>query len=164
MHIECLFSLGCFIYEFSLGALLGVSALTAWVGMGLGLFVSSLWRSSEAAVGSLPLILIPQIAFSSVMFAIRDMTWLSKLITWVVIQRYTFDAFLKCGEDIAVRTRRGEFEPQPVNGTLWRLGLKTTDKADDVGLLLSELCLVMAGLTILLLIFTWIRIWYRTRD
>ena len=158
------FSMDMATYEFSLPALLGVSVLTAWVGMGLGLFISSLYRSSEAAVSTLPIILIPQIAFSSLLFAIRDMTWLSKAITWLMPTRYTFDAFLKCGEDIAVRTRRGEFEPQPVNGTLWRLGLKTTDKADDIGLLLSELCLIMVGLTLFLLVCTWIRIWYRTKD
>ena len=77
-------------YGFVLLDMMTVSCLTGLVGMGLGLFVSSLWKSSEAAVGSLPLILIPQIAFSSVMFAIRDMGWLSKAITWLVIQRYTF--------------------------------------------------------------------------
>ena len=151
-------------YNFSLMALLGVSTLTSWVGMGLGLLVSSLWKSSEAAVGSLPLILIPQIAFSSVMFAIRDMGWLSKLITWFVIQRYTFDAFLKCGDKLAVRTRRGDFEAQPINGTLWKLGLKTTDKADDIGLLLSELSVIMIGLTFLFLLATWWRVHRRSLD
>ena len=62
-------------YEFSLKLLLGISCLTAWVGMSIGLFLSSLWRSSEAAVGSLPLVLIPQIVFSSVMLALKDMGW-----------------------------------------------------------------------------------------
>ena len=54
--------------------------------------------------------------------------------------------------------------PEPMNGTLWRLGLKGTDKADDIGLLLSELCYIMGGLTIFLLILTWIRIRIRTKD
>lgn len=151
-------------YNFILLDMITVSCLTGLVGMGLGLFVSSLWKSSEAAVGSLPLILIPQIAFSSVMFAIRDMGWLSKAITWLVIQRYTFDAFLKCGEKIAVRSRRGDFEPQLTNGTLWKLGLKMSDKADDVGLLLIELNWILAGMTLVLLLLTYLRISYRKMD
>ena len=159
-----LMGMGAENYNFSLFAFLGVSTLTAWVGMGLGLFVSSLWKSSEAAVGSLPLILIPQIAFSSVMFSMRDMEWLSKTVTWFVIQRYTFDAFLKCGDKLAVRTRRGDFEAQPINGTLWKLGLKTTDSADDIGLLLSELSLIMFGLTFVFLGLTWWRVHRRSLD
>ena len=151
-------------YNFAFMSLLGVSALTSWVGMGLGLLVSSLWKSSEAAIGSLPLILIPQITFSSVLFAIRDMEWLSKTITWLIIQRYTFDAFLKCGDKLAIRTRRGDFEAQPINGTLWKLGLKTTDKADDIGLLLSELSLIMIGLTLFFLLLTWWRVHRRSLD
>lgn len=150
-------------YEFSLPALLGVSTLTAWLGMSLGLFISSLWRSSEAAVGTLPLVLIPQIAFSSVMFAIRDMGVLAKAVTWVTFQRYTFDAFLKCGEEIATRTRRGDFEPQPINGTLWKLGLKMSDEADDIGFLLSELCLIIALISILLIVLSTLRVWQRER-
>lgn len=159
-----LMGMGADEYKFSLLALLGVSTLTSWVGMGLGLFVSSLWKSSEAAVGSLPLILIPQIAFSSVMFAIRDMQWLSKFVTWFVIQRYTFDAFLKCGEKLAVRTRRGDFEASPISGTLWKLGLKSTDSASDMGLLLPELAGIMIGLTLLFLLATWLRVHRRSLD
>lgn len=151
-------------YNFVLTDLLMVSTLTGLVGMGLGLFVSSLWKSSEAAVGSLPLILIPQIAFSSVMFAIRDMGWLSKAITWVVIQRYTFDAFLKCGEKIAVRSRRGDFEPQLINGTLWKLGLKMSDEADDIGLTLIELNWILFGMALLLLGLTYLRVVTRKMD
>ena len=151
-------------YNFVFSELLLVSTLTGLVGMGLGLFVSSLWKSSEAAVGSLPLILIPQIAFSSVMFAIRDMGWISKAITWVVIQRYTFDAFLKCGEKIAVRSRRGDFEPQLINGTLWKLGLKMSDEADDIGLTLLELNWILFGMTLLLLGLTYLRVVTRKMD
>ena len=151
-------------YAFVYSNILLVSALTGWVGMGLGLFVSSLWKSSEAAVGSLPLILIPQIAFSSVMFSIRDMSWLSKLITWFVIQRYTFDAFLKCGEKLATRTRKGDFEPQLVNGTLWRLGLKTSDRADDIGFLLWELNGILGAITLAMLLLTVWRVHSRDID
>ena len=139
-------------YNFILSDLLVVSTLTGLVGMSLGLFVSSLWKSSEAAVGFLPIILIPNIAFSSLVFAIRDMGWVSKAVTWVVIQRYTFDAFLKCGEKIAVRSRRGDFEPQLINGTLWKLGLKMSDEADDIGLTLLELNWILFGIAMFCLV------------
>ena len=151
-------------YAFSLPALLGVSALTAWLGMSLGLFISSLWRSSEAAVGTLPLVLIPQIAFSSVMFAIRDMGAIAKFVTWFTFQRYTFDAFLKCGEEIATRTRRGDFEAQPINGTLWKLGLKMSDKADDIGFSLTELCTIIGLITVVLIVISGVRVWQRERQ
>ena len=87
------FEMGHDKYNFDFTSLMGISCLTAWVGMSLGLLISSVWRSSEAAVGTLPLILIPQIAFSSIMFSIRDMQPLAKLATWFTFQRYTFDAF-----------------------------------------------------------------------
>ena len=138
-------------YEFSLKLLLGISCLTAWVGMSIGLFLSSLWRSSEAAVGSLPLVLIPQIVFSSVMLALKDMGWLAKAVSWLTIQRYTFDAFLKCGGEIAVRTVVVILITQPVNGTLWRLGLKWTDSADDIGFTLLELGWILGAITMVLL-------------
>lgn len=151
-------------YNFILSDLLMVSTLTGLVGMALGLFVSSLWKSSEAAVGFLPIILIPNIAFSSLVFAIRDMGWVSKAVTWVVIQRYTFDAFLKCGEKIAVRSRRGDFEPQLINGTLWKLGLKMSDEADDIGLTLFELNWILFGIAMFLLVLTYLRVVTRKMD
>ena len=39
-------------------------------------------------------------------------------------------------KDRFVRSRRGDFEPQLINGTLWKLGLKMSDEADDIGLTL----------------------------
>ena len=151
-------------YNFDFLSLMGISCLTAWIGMSLGLLISSIWRSSEAAVGTLPLILIPQIAFSSIMFSIRDMQPLAKLATWLTFQRYTFDAFMKTGENIATRTRRGDFEPLPSTGTLWKLGLKMSDKADDVGFLFSELCLILSSMTIFMLIICVFRIHQRDKD
>ncbi|MBM74640.1 MAG: hypothetical protein CMK59_04495 [Proteobacteria bacterium] len=151
-------------YGFGLFDLTMVASLTAWVGMSLGLFISSVWRSSEAAVGTLPLILIPQIAFSSIMFSIRDMEPIAKFCTYFTFQRYTFDAFVKCGEDIAVRTRRGDFEHQPISGSLWRLGLKESSSAADVGYTLTQLYTIMGGITIVLLCACVVRMYYRDKD
>ena len=151
-------------YGFRLDSLIGVSCITAWVGMALGLFVSSVWRSSEAAVGTLPLILIPQIAFSSLLYGIRDMGWFAKFCTWFVFQRYTFDAFLKCGDDIAIRTYKGDFEARPINGVLWKLGLRDTAAADDIGFTLMELSGILWGFIVLLLVGTMVRVWLRDRN
>ena len=60
--------------------------------MSLGLLISSIWHSSEAAVGTLPLILIPQIALSSIMFSIRDMGVFARPVHGH-FSAYTFDAF-----------------------------------------------------------------------
>ena len=68
------------------------------------------------------------------------------------------------GKKIAVRSRRGDFEPQLINGTLWKLGLKMSDKADDVGLVLMELNCILAGMTLVLLVLTYRRISYRKMD
>ena len=162
--IYAVFDMGHEKYSFDFLSLMTISCLTAWIGMSLGLLISSIWRSSEAAVGTLPLILIPQIAFSSIMFSIRDMQPLAKLATWLTFQRYTFDAFMKTGENIATRTRRGDFEPLPSTGTLWKLGLKMSDKADDVGFFFSELCLILSSMTIFMLIICVFRIHQRDKD
>ena len=92
----------------------------------------------EAAVGTIPLILIHTIAFSTIMYGLRDMTPLAKFCTDPIFQRYTFDA-LKAGEEVAVRSYQGDYIHQPLSGTLWKLGSKTTDKADDMGYPLETL-------------------------
>jgi ABC-type multidrug transport system ATPase subunit len=148
-------------YGFGAGALIGVSVLTAWLGMMLGLLVSAVWTSSEAAVGTLPLILIPQITFSSILVAIRDMGPVAKGLTWVTFQRYTFDAALKCGDDVAVRNNRGEFVAEPINASLYKLGLKFTDAADDIGFTLAQLIVILAAGSVVLLGMTMFRVWSR---
>jgi ABC-type multidrug transport system ATPase subunit len=148
-------------YGFSAGALIGVSVLTAWLGMTLGMLVSAVWTSSEAAVGTLPLILIPQITFSSILVAIRDMGPMAKGLTWVTFQRYTFDAALKCGDEVAVRNNRGEFVAEPINASLYKLGLKFTDAADDIGFTLNQLAFILAIGSVILLGATVLRVWSR---
>ena len=156
-----IFSLG--EYGFSLATLCAVSTITAWLGMSVGLCVSALWKSSEAAVGTIPLILIPQIAFSTIMYGLRDMTPFAKFCTDLIFQRYTFDAFLKSGEEVATRSYQGDYVHQPLSGTLWKLGLKTTDKADDMGIPLEELMMIISGTTILLLCCSLFFLWAKVR-
>ena len=158
------FSLDMADFGFGLASLGLVSVLTGWVGMSLGLVVSGSWTSSEAAVGTLPLLLIPQITFSSIMVSVRDMGWLAKACTWLTVQRYTFDAAIKCGETLGVRNYKGEWEQQPINGALWKLGLKFTDAADDVGFVLPQLEAILVGFTVVFLLAAGVLVWVRGRD
>ncbi len=154
---------GEFGFDPALSAL--VAVLTGWVGMGIGLFTSSIWTSSEAAVGTLPLLLIPQITFSSIMVSMRNMEPLAKAFTWVTVQRYSFDAIIKTGEQVAMAPYRGrtEWEPYPVNGQLYELGLKFTADADDYGLPLEQLIAILASFTVALTVATMLRVWWRGR-
>jgi ABC-type multidrug transport system ATPase subunit len=150
-------------YAFDPVRLAAVSVLTGWVGMALSLLVSASWTSSEAAVGTLPLLLIPQITFSSIMVSVRDMAPLAKLASWFTIQRYSFDAAIKCGESLAIRAYSGEWEAQPINGSLWKLGLKFSDAADDQGFCLAQLIGIHVAMIGVLLVATAGAIWARDR-
>jgi ABC-type multidrug transport system ATPase subunit len=147
---------------FGLGKAMAVAILTGWVGMGVGLFTSAVWKSSEAAVGTLPLLLIPQITFSGILVSLRDMDALAKAITWATFQRYSFDALLKCGEQFPKKAR-GNWYDQAQNGVLFDLGLKFTDKADDIGIPLEALVGIHLGIIALMLIGTMVLVRWRAR-
>jgi len=148
-------------YEFSLPMLAGVSVLTGWTGMTLGLLVSSVFRSSEAAVGTLPLLLIPQIAFSGLLVALRDMGPLARALTWATLQRYAFEAAIKCGGYLAVPTRvAGELERRAITGPLYELGLKPAG-IDDMGLSLWTLNGAMVAFGLVFLGATTLVVWRR---
>ena len=91
------------------------------------------------------------------------MTPLAKFCTGLIFQRYTFDAFLKSGEEVAVRSYQGDYVHQPLSGTLWKLGLKTTDKASDMGLPLETLNVIISGITLPLLCLSLLFLWARAR-
>ena len=111
--------------------------------MALGLLVSASWTSSEAAVGTLPLLLIPQ-SFSSIMVSVRSMGELAQLFSWLTVQRYAFDAVIKCGNELAY-FKYGLWQRQRVRGFLYELGLKGSAGADDLGLSLLRLSGAMVG-------------------
>jgi hypothetical protein len=147
-------------YGFGLPQTIGVTVLTGQVGMTVGLLISAFFRSSEAAVGTLPLLLIPQISFSSIMVSIRDMGMVGKAATYLTLERYAFDALIKCGKELAVPTyRAGEFDRQPINGSLWKLGLKLSDAANEQGFSLFTLSSILSGTATSLLILTLILVW-----
>ena len=154
--------LGMGDYGYDLLSLAGVCTLTGLVGMSLGLLVSAYWTSSEAAVGTLPLLLIPQITFSSIMVSVRSMGDLAQFCSWFTVQRYAFDAVIKCGDELAY-FKYGQWQRQRVRGFLYELGLKGSAKADDLGLSLDYLSLILVGFTLVFLAITAVLVWFRGR-
>ena len=143
-------------YGFSLLALCGVTSLTGLVGMSMGLLISALFSSSEAAVGALPVVLIPQITFGGLIVKVKEMSFLSKAVAYLMITRYSFDATIKTGEYLS---RPGSYgnnrEPLHINGVLYDLGFRTS-AAQDMGLLLPDLVLILFGFSVVFLGFaTW---------
>ena len=150
-------------YGYSLLELGGAEIATGLVGMTLGLMLSALYTSSEAAVGTLPLLLIPNICFSSIMVSLRDMTELPTAITWVTMQRYAFDLSLKVGTHLEDTTRiPGKWEKKPITGPLYDLGLKGAD-VEDMGLEIPELYGALAAFAVVFLVITWVGTWARDR-
>jgi ABC-type multidrug transport system ATPase subunit len=137
-------------HGFSLPLLAAVQALTGLAGMGLGLLVSATFSSSEAAVGTLPLIIVPQITFSTIMVPFQRMGLIAKGVTWVTLQRYALDASIKCGDalEAAFQYDKTRWEKQPISGTLYDLGLKPSNP-DEFGVPLPVLMAVLAGFGLL---------------
>jgi hypothetical protein len=133
--------------------LAAAQALTGLAGMGLGLLVSAAFTSSEAAVGTLPLLIVPQITFSSIMVPLQRMGALAKAFTWVTPQRYALDASIKCGQalEVAYKYDSTRWERQVVSGTLYDLGLKPTDP-DVHGLPLGLLMAALAAFSLVFLV------------
>jgi hypothetical protein len=150
-------------YGTSVAGFVGVSAVTGLVGMALGLAVSAANSSSEGAVGSLPLLLIPQIAFSGVLLSLRRMSTLAGDLTWWNPARFAYDALLKTGEKLGAPRSRGlDWDAMPLSGTLYNLGFKG-DGASDLGLSMLEL-LSRLGLFAALFLLTALAVVQRRRE
>ena len=149
-------------YGYDLTLLSAVALLTGWVGMSLGLLVSASWTSTEAAVGTLPLLLIPQITFSSIMVSVRSMGDVAQMFSWLTVQRYAFDAVIKCTDELAY-FKYGQWQRQKVQGFLYELGLKLSAKAGDTGLPLEVLAGIMGGFCVIFLAASTLWVWARER-
>ena len=153
---------GLHAYGFNPVAFAAVASLTGLCGMALGLLISALFSSSEAAVGTLPLLLIPQISFSSLLVGLRDMNPLSQWVTRVDPLRYAFDAVLKVGEKLAEPSRMvGKWDDRTITGPLYELGLKGAG-ADDMGLDRTRLAIILVSFTAAFLFGAFLRV--KTRD
>ncbi len=148
---------------FDPASLLLVCTLTGWAGMGLALVVSALWNSSEAAVGSLPILLVPQILFSSILVSLRSMDPFSKALSYLTLQRYALDAALKSGKQVQqASTWSSEWEKRELNGALYQLGLKP-ENPDDAGLPWGQLVGALGAWATLFLGLATLLIWSKGR-
>ncbi len=142
-------------YGFSWLWLTTVTALTGLVGMALGLLVSASFASSEAAVGVLPLLLIPQIAFGGLIVRVKEMALVAKAVSYLMIVRYSFEATIKTGQCIS------EMPPgntgrvvRPITGMLNLLGFRS---ADDPGLPFAFLVATLSTFFFAFLGWSWVR-------
>ena len=151
-------------YGYTLPGLGAVGALTGFAGVALGMLVSALYTSSEAAVGTLPLLLIPNICFCSVMVSLKDMAPAAKALTWITPERYAYDLMLKAGTHLEDVSRvPGKWDRKPISGPLYDLGLKGAG-VEDVGLTQPMLVGALLAFAAVFLIGTWITTWARDRD
>ncbi len=152
--------------------LAGVASLTGWVGMGIGLWIGAHAESSEAAVGTLPLVLIPQIMFGGLVVRVWEMTdklnWKWGLsdpenFTWLIVTRYSFEALIKTGPEphlsLPTTSEHLERTPKPLSASLQNLGFTDGQNPDDIGLSLEFLVGAMALFLFVLLLHTFYRTW-----
>ncbi|MFT4623539.1 MAG: ABC-type multidrug transport system ATPase subunit [Myxococcota bacterium] len=147
-------------YGFSFFWLYTVTTLTGLVGMALGLLMSALLSSSEAAVGTLPLLLIPQITFGGLIVKVKEMGTAAWLFSWLMVVRYSFEGLIKTGTELTDPARGGNDRvARSISGHLYNLGFKTTASADDMGLpfllILAILATWLGGLLFWTFVFTW---------
>ncbi len=133
-------------HGFVLPKLLGALVLTGMVGMATGLLVSALWRSSEAAVGTIVLLLVPQLAFSGIMMPISEMGGIAAALSWGVPVRYAFHLVLQTGETLAYLNTASVWQSRSISGELFLLGLRAPG-AGSIGMPAGQLVLILGGLT-----------------
>ena len=151
-------------YGTSFFLLTGVTTLTGLVGMSLGLLISASFASSEAAVGTLPLLLIPQITFGGLIVKVKEMGFLAKALSYTMIVRYSFEASIKASDFLTEPPAGGrERAEKAISGVLYNLGFKATSGADDMGMPLFALVGVLLLFLIVLTLGTYAMTW-RSRD
>lgn len=152
-------------YGYSWCLLSFTASLTGWIGMALGLLISASMASSEGAVGTLPLVLIPQITFSGLIVKVKEMGLFAKMLSYLMVVRYSFEATIKTGDRLTEPLMGGQQErvAKPLSGVLYNLGFKSTSEVDDMGIPYGVLILILFAILWMLLSATWLQTW-RTRD
>ena len=98
-------------YNFSLTMLSISTVLTGLTGVSLGLLMSALFSSSEAAVGALPLVLIPKIAFGGLIVGLKEMkVALAYQLSHLMYTRYAFETLIFSGSNVSAPSLRGADE------------------------------------------------------
>lgn len=141
----CYLALGMGAYGFSYVALTAATALVGMVGVCLGLWMSAMFPTSEAAIASLPLVLIPQIVFGGLVVTVKKMGWLAVLMSYFMVTRYGFEMIIKTGKELCLPGSNGAatFDAE-IRAPLFNLGFRTSD-ANDMGLSMPVLVLILVG-------------------
>lgn len=98
--------------------------LAGWSGLATGLLVSALWGRSEAAVGTIVLLLVPEIAFSGIMTPLDKLGVLARGVSWLNPVRYAYHLMLRAGDHLQYLNPLGEWKMRPVSGELYTMGLR----------------------------------------
>ena len=141
-------------FGFSFAELLAACTLTGMVGVCMGLAMSAMFPTSEAAIASLPVLLIPQIAFGGLLVTVKRMGDLGRLLSDLMITRYAFELIIKTGESLSIPARRGvASRTEHIMAPLWDLGFRTAE-ADDMGLSMMVLCGILSAFCLFFLALT----------
>lgn len=76
------------------GAMYGILLLTSLAGLGMGLTLSAIVASVEAAVALVPLLLIPQIILGGVIMPVHEMNSAMRVLSSTMVARWGFEAML----------------------------------------------------------------------
>ena len=74
--------------------ILFILVLVSLVGLSIGLLVSALVRTSEAAVAILPLILLPMVMLSGVLIPLHKVGWAPNFLSYTMPSRWAFESTL----------------------------------------------------------------------
>jgi ABC-type multidrug transport system ATPase subunit/CRP-like cAMP-binding protein len=137
---------------FPLVELAATCVLTGWVGVSTGLLVSAVWRRSEAAVGTIVLLLVPQIAFSGLLMPLAEVSPPARALSWITPVRYAFHLAIREGEKLQY-VYLGRWKERLVTGELFALGLRP-EGVDSLGLSAVVLVLALCAFIVLQLVAT----------
>ncbi|QED27888.1 FHA domain-containing protein [Microvenator marinus] len=74
---------------------LGLLWCAAMVGVGMGLFLSAIVRTTEAAMALVPLLLIPQVILGGAIMPVAEMNLATKVLAHSTVSRWAFEGFLQ---------------------------------------------------------------------
>jgi ABC-type multidrug transport system permease subunit len=90
-------------------AMYGLLVLSAMVGVGVGLTISALARSSEMAIASLPIVILPMVILGGVLSPVHKMPDLSQWLCQLMPSRWAFESLL-----LMEAQERPKFSPPPL--------------------------------------------------
>ena len=151
--------MGAFGFDFlELGA---VCSLTGMVGVCLGLWMSAMFPTSEAAIASLPVLLIPQITFGGLIVTVKKMGTLGTILSYAMITRYSFEMAIKTGEKLSKPGRRGgSTHTEHIMAPLWDLGFRSSE-VSDMGFSMGVLTAILTAFCVFFLVLA---AWFTARS